>query len=215
MADPQKPQMHLVTFKNTGHVLGVMTRTADMNGAMDPTAFMQNGVQMLAPFDGTSATAYTPPIPTVLVSLDQLGIVTADLARQILLHPTNTAVATGGQVLPLAAGTPAAQLTLNVNTLTVTADPSVAPVTVDTNFWVLLQEASPTDPANPGRRVTRGVILKGTSNGTAVITITALPLDAPSNAPSPPAAPVVSGSDYFAVVFIAQHAPVVAKITAV
>jgi hypothetical protein len=194
-----------------------MTRTADMNGAMDPadpTVFKQNGVQMLAPFDGTSATPYAAT-PTVLVTVDQLGIVTADLSRQILLHPTNTAVATGGQVLPLAAGTPAAQLTLNVNTLTVTGDPTVTPVQVDTNFWVLLQEANPADPANPGRRVTRGVILKGGLSGTAVITITALPLNAALNAQPPPAAPVVAGNDYFAVVFIDQHAPVVAKVPAV
>ena len=219
MAAPQQknPQMHLVTFKNTGHVLGVMTRTADMDGALDPTdatIFRQNGVQMLAPFDGTSATPVTST-PTVLVPVELLGIVTADISRSILLHPTNTAVATGGEVLPLANGTPAAQLTLNVNTLKVTTDGSIGAVTVDTDFWVLLQEANPTDPASPGRRVTHGVIPKGQPNATTVITITALPPNAAANTPPPPAAPVVSGSDYYAVVFLAQHAPVVTKITAV
>jgi len=97
--------------------------------------------------------------------------------------------------------------------VTVTTDlpgvpvPNPVNVTADTNFWVLIEEANPADPSNPGRRVTRGLILNGSSSGIANITLT--------DATPPIAAPLTSGSDYFAVVFLAQHAPeVVGPVTA-
>lgn len=208
---PDQPQMHAVTFKNTGHMLGILTRSADVGGALDPAVAVPNGARMTGPFRGISTTPLTRT-PSLLVPVDQIGIVSSKILRPLLLRPTR-GVATGGDAQPLPEQTRAPTLTLTTNTVTVAtnlpggADPNPVPVTVDTNFWVLIEEADPADPNKPGRRVTRGLIATGQPNGIANITLTALPLDAPPTATPPPAAPLTAGAKYFAVAFLAQHAP--------
>jgi hypothetical protein len=204
--------MHAVTFKNTGHMLGILTRSADMGGALDPAVALPNGARMTGPFRGNSTTPLAR-MPSLLVPVDQIGIVSSKILRSLLLRPTR-GVATGSDAQPLPEQTRAPTFAVNVNEVTVTTNlppPNPAQVAVDTNFWVLIEEADPADPSNPGRRVTRGLITSGQTHGTANITLTALPLDAPSNATPPPAAPLTAGSRYFAVVFLAQHAPEVAE----
>src|SRR5262249_754633 len=83
---PNQPQMHGVTFKNTGHMLGILTRSADVGGALDPTAAVPNGAQMAGPFRGNSTTPLART-PSLLVPVDQIGIVSSKILRPLLLHP--------------------------------------------------------------------------------------------------------------------------------
>lgn len=177
--------LQLVTYKSTGHVLGVFSRVADTGGASTIDTLAPNGIDVIGNLVLSPPPAGLPPTAAkVHVPQEELAVQSVLTSPQLLGSPVY-GVADQGNFVAFPAGSSAPAVTFpNVNAVRVDTGTAVSPQAVD--FWVILLETGST---NPQRRVTKGTLAANGTNAQAQITAEA--------AASPVVlAPVVAGQFY-------------------
>jgi hypothetical protein len=124
-------KMTLLYVKQTGHVLGAVTREADPDGAITPQALAQGG--LLVRGFSTNEQFEVPP--------EQLNVLTVDLQEVVLLDPRGYVVDEEEQSVGNLPGLTAPTVTLTPKDVTV-----ALATASDVKVWVQIAGASLTQP---------------------------------------------------------------------